>query len=151
MIVLEGINDIGWPHRKPRLPNDTTMKEAPFAGELVTTQELIMDLQQIIARAHQHGIRVFGATLTPYEGADYYSEDGEATRQGMNQWIRTSGAFDGVFDFDAAVCDPSHPGQFRGGYHSGDHLHPSATGYKAMANAVDLTMFRRAPTSSTKK
>jgi hypothetical protein len=64
MIVLEGINDIGWPHRKPRLPNDTTMKEAPFAGELVTTQELIMDLQQIIARAHQHGIRVFGATLT---------------------------------------------------------------------------------------
>ena len=110
-----------------------------------------MGLQQIIARAHQHGIRVFGATLTPYEGADYYSEDGETTRQGMNQWIRTSGAFDGVFDFDAAVCDPSHPGQFREGYHSGDHLHPSATGYKAMANAVDLTMFRRAPTSSTKK
>ena len=151
MIVLEGINDIGWPHMKPKLPNGTTMKEAPFAGELVTAQELIMGLQQIIERAHQHGIRVFGATLTPYEGADYYSEDGEATRQAVNQWIRTSGAFDGVFDFDAAVRDPSHPGQFREGYHSGDHLHPSAIGYKAMANAIDLAMLRRMVTSSTKK
>ncbi len=151
LIVLEGINDIGWPHMKPRLPDGNTMKEAPFAGELVTTQELIIGLQQIIERAHQHGIRVFGATLTPYESADYYSEDGEATRLAVNQWIRTSGAFDGVFDFDAAVRDPSHPGQFREGYHSGDHLHPSAIGYKAMANAVDLTMLRRAVTSSTKK
>jgi lysophospholipase L1-like esterase len=151
LIVLEGINDIGWPHMKPRLPDGNTMKEAPFACELVTTQELIMGLQQIIERAHQHGIRVFGATLTPYEGADYYSEDGAAKRQAVNQWIRTSGAFDGVFDFDAAVRDPSHPGQFREGYHSGDHLHPSATGYKAMANAVDLAMLRRAVTSSTKK
>jgi len=151
MIVLEGINDIGWPHMKPKLPNGTTMKEGPFAGELVTAQELIVGLQQIIERAHQHGIRVFGATLTPYEGADYCSEDGEATRQAVNQWIRTSGAFDGVFDFDAAVRDPSHPGQFREGYHSGDHLHPSATGYKAMANAVDLAMLRRVGTSSAKK
>jgi len=151
MIVLEGINDIGWPHLKPKLPNGTTMKEAPFAGELVTAQELIMGLQQIIDRAHQHGIKVFGATLTPYQGADYYSEDGEATRQGVNQWIRTGAAFDGVFDFDAAVRDPSHPEQFREGYHSGDHLHPSAMGYKAMANAVDLTMLRSAATSSTKK
>ena len=151
LIVLEGINDIGWPHMKPKLPNGTTMKDAPFAGELVTTQELIMGLQQIIERAHQRGIRVFGATLTPYEDADYYSEDGEATRQAVNQWIRTSGAFDGVFDFDAAVRDPSHPAQFREGYHSGDHLHPSATGYKAMANAVDLTMLRSGVTSSTKK
>ena len=151
MIVLEGINDIGWPHMKPKLPNGTTMKEGPFAGELVTAQELIVGLQQIIERAHEHGIRVFGATLTPYEGADYYSEDGEATRQAVNQWIRTSGAFDGVFDFDAAVRDPSHPGQFREGYHSGDHLHPSAIGYKAMANAIDLAMLRRMVTSSAKK
>ena len=151
LIVLEGINDIGWPHMKPKLPNGTTMREAPFASELVTTQELIMGLQQIIDRAHQHGIRAFGATLTPYQGADYYSEDGEATRQAVNQWIRTSGAFDGVFDFDAAVRDPSHPGQFREGYHSGDHLHPSAMGYNAMANAIDLTMLRSAVTSSTKK
>ncbi len=151
LIVLEGINDIGWPHMKPKLPDGTTMKEGPFASELVTAQELITGLQQIIDRAHQHGIRVFGATLTPYEGAEYYSDDGEATRQDVNRWIRTSGAFDGVFDFDAAVRDPSHPGQLREGYHSGDHLHPSVTGYKAMANAVDLAMFRRAVTSSMKK
>ncbi len=151
LIVLEGINDIGWPHMKPRLPNGTTMKEAPFASELVSTQELILGLQQILECAHQHGIRVFGATLTPYEGSDYYSEDGEETRQAVNQWIRSSGAFDGVFDFDAAVRDPNHPSQFREGYHSGDHLHPSAMGYKAMANAVDLTLLRSAVSSSTGK
>jgi lysophospholipase L1-like esterase len=151
LIVLEGINDIGWPHLKPKLPDGTTPKEMPFVHEVVSAQELILGLQQIIERAHEHGIRVFGATLTPYEGADYYSEDGEATRQAVNQWIRTSGAFDAVFDFDAAVRDPNHPTQFREGYHSGDHLHPSATGYQAMANAVDLTILRSAVTSSTGK
>lgn len=151
LIVLEGINDIGWPHMKPPPPNGAAMREAPFAKELVSTQELIMGLQQIIERAHEHGIRVFGATLTPYEGADYYREDGEATRQAVNQWIRTGGAFDGVFDFDAAVRDPSHPSQFREGYHSGDHLHPSAPGYKAMADAVDLSLLRRARGADAKK
>ena len=142
LIVLEGINDIGWPHMKPRPPNGTTLKDPPFVHELVSAEDLIMGLRQIIDRAHQHGIRVFGATLTPYEGADYYSDDGEATRQKVNQWIRASGAFDGVFDFDAAVRDPNHPAQFREGYHSGDHLHPSATGYKAMAAAVDLSLLK---------
>lgn len=138
LIVLESINDIGWPHMKPRLPNGTVLKDLPFTHELVSTEDLIMGLRQIINRAHQHGIRVFGATLTPYEGADYYSDDGEAERQAVNQWIRTSEAFDGVFDFDAAVRDPNHPAQFREGYHSGDHLHPSTTGYKAMADSIDL-------------
>lgn len=142
LIVLEGINDIGWPHMKPRLPNGTPLKDLPFTHEMVTANDLIVGLQQIIARAHQHGIRVFGATLTPYQGADYYSDDGEATRQAVNQWIRTSGAFDGVFDFDAAVRDPNHPAQFREGYHSGDHLHPSAIGYKAMADAIDLAALK---------
>jgi lysophospholipase L1-like esterase len=102
-------------------------------------------------RAHQHGIRVFGATLTPYQGADYFSEDGEATRQAVNQWIRSSGAFEGVIDFDAAVRDPDRPSQFRESYQSGDHLHPSAAGYKAMANAVDLTMLRNGVSASPKK
>jgi lysophospholipase L1-like esterase len=151
LIVLEGINDIGWPHMRPKLPDGTAPKEMPFVHEVVSAQELIIGLQQVIERAHEHGIRVFGATLTPYEGAEDYSEDGEATRQAVNQWIRTSGAFDAVFDFDAAVRDPNHPSQFREGYHSGDHLHPSATGYKAMANAVDLTILRSAVTSSTGK
>ncbi len=143
LIILEGINDIGWPHMKPRpLPDGTTPKEGPFSVEVVSAQDLIAGLQQVIERAHQHGIRVFGATLTPYEGADYYSEDGELTRQAVNQWIRTSGALDAVFDFDAAVRDPNRPSRFREDYQSGDHLHPSAAGYKAMAAAVDLSVLR---------
>lgn len=140
LIVLEGINDLGFPHLKPRLPDGTMLKDLPFTHEVVSAEDLIVGLQQIIERAHQHGIRVFGATLTPFEGADYYSDEGEAARQAVNQWIRTGHAFDGVFDFDAAVRDPNHPAQFREGYHSGDHLHPSAIGYKAMADAVDLAV-----------
>jgi lysophospholipase L1-like esterase len=151
LIVLEGINDIGWPHMKPRSPNGTAPREMPFVHEVVSAQDLIMGLQQIIDRAHQHGIRVFGATLTPYEGADYYSTDGEATRQAVNQWIRTSGAFDGVFDFDAAVRDPSHPAQFRDAFQSGDHLHPSAAGYKAMVDAIDLSVLRGTRVSQAKE
>jgi lysophospholipase L1-like esterase len=151
LIVLEGINDIGWPHMKPRSPNGAPPREMPFTHELVSAQDLIMGLQQIIERAHQHGISVFGATLTPYGGADYDSEGGEATRQAVNQWIRSGGAFDGVFDFDAAVRDPNHPSQFREGYHSGDHLHPSADGYKAMVNAVDLSVLSGVRGIATKK
>ena len=152
VIVLEGINDIGWPHMKPRPPaNGASQNESPFAREAVSAQDLIAGLQQIIERAHEHGIRVFGATLTPFEGADYYSADGEVERQAVNQWIRTSGAFDGVFDFDAAVRDPSHPSEFREDYQSGDHLHPSAAGYKAMADAINLSLLRsRAEAAKTK-
>ncbi|MBS1850568.1 MAG: SGNH/GDSL hydrolase family protein [Acidobacteria bacterium] len=151
IMILEGINDIGWPHMKPRLPNGETLKDPPFVHELVSAEDLIVGFKQMIDRAHQHGIRVFGATLTPYGGADYYSEDGEATRQAVNQWIRSSGAFDGVFDFDAAVRDAQRPAQFREGYHSGDHLHPSAIGYKAMADAVDLSLLRTSVKSQARK
>ncbi|MFZ0980743.1 MAG: SGNH/GDSL hydrolase family protein [Candidatus Acidiferrales bacterium] len=144
VIILEGINDIGWPHMKARpSPNGTTPSQGPFADDRVTAQDLIAGLKQIIERAHEHGIRVFGATLTPFEGADYYSADGEVERQAVNQWIRTSGSFDAVFDFDAAVRDPNHPARFREDYQSGDHLHPKASGYKAMAAAVDLSVLRR--------
>ncbi len=143
LIVLESINDIGFPHLKPRLPDGTVLKDLPFTHELVSAEDLIVGLQQIIDRAHQHGIRVLGATLTPFEDADYYSEEGEKARQAVNQWMRTSHAFDGVIDFDAAVRDPNHPARFRDGYHSGDHLHPSATGCKAMADAVDLSLLRK--------
>jgi lysophospholipase L1-like esterase len=151
LIVLEGINDIGWPHMKPRLPNGTIVNETPFTHEVVSAEDLIMGLEQIIERAHQHGIRALGATLTPYEGADYYSSDGEAARQAVNQWIRTSARFDGVIDFDAAVRDSESPHKLRDACDSGDHLHPSATGYKAMANAIDLTMLRGTLSSSIKK
>jgi lysophospholipase L1-like esterase len=139
VILLEGINDIGWPHMKLRPSKDgSPPKASPFAGQGVTADDLILGMRQIIDRAHEHHIRVFGATLTPYQGADYFSEDGEQVRQAVNQWIRTGGAFDGVFDFDAAVRDPEHPAQFREAYQSGDHLHPSAAGYKAMVGAIDL-------------
>ena len=84
---------------------------------------------------------MIGATLTPYEGAGYYSEAGEAARVALNSWIRTGGAFDAVVDFDKATRDPSHPARFLPEYDSGDHLHPNDAGYQAMANAVDLTIF----------
>lgn len=156
LIVLEGINDIGWPHMKQPSPANGTSQsqsqsQSPFAGEAVSPQDLIAGLQQIIQRAHEHKIRVFGATLTPFEGADYYSADGEVERQAVNQWIRTSGAFDGVFDFDAAVRDPSHPSKFREDYQSGDHLHPSAAGYKAMADAINLSLLRGRVEGTTTK
>jgi lysophospholipase L1-like esterase len=148
IILLEGINDIGWPRMKlpsPR-PGDPARSaastESPFAKELVSAQDIMAGYQQIIDRAHQHGIKVFIATLLPYEGADYYTEDGEAIRAAVNQWIRTSSAADGYFDFDKAVRDPNRPTRFRDGYHSGDNLHPSAIGYKAMADAVDLAVLR---------
>jgi lysophospholipase L1-like esterase len=153
MIVLESINDIGWPHMKPPPSKDGTVPaENPFADQHVSAQDLIVGLQQIVDRAHEHGIRVFGGTLTPFEGADYYSEEGEASRQAVNHWIRTSGAFDGVFDFDAAVRDPNHPAQFREDFHSGDHLHPNAAGYKAMADAINLSLLHgRAEGAKTKR
>ena len=154
LIILEAINDIGWPHMKPpRPPNggDAPPREMPFVHQMVTAQDLIMGMRQLIARAHQHGIKVFGATLTPYEGASYYSDDGEATRQEVNRWIRTGGEFDGFFDFDAAVRDPNHPGMFLPAYDSGDHLHPSAAGFKAMADAVDLAVLRGRKGAPAKK
>jgi lysophospholipase L1-like esterase len=158
IILLEGINDIGWPRMKPPAPRPggpaqgAASMESPFAKELVNAQDIIAGYQQIIDRAHQHGIKVFIATILPYEGADYYTEDGEAIRSAVNQWIRTSSATDGYFDFDKAVRDPSHPSRFRDGYHSGDNLHPSTIGYKAMADAVDLAVLRGSkPAKGAKK
>lgn len=143
LIVLEGINDIGWPHMKPFPAREgSPARPNPFADQAVSADDLIRGMKQIIERAHEHGIRVFGATMTPYKGADYFTEDGEVVRQAVNQWIRTGKAFDGVVDFDAAVRDPRDPAQFRDDLQSGDHLHPSSAGYKAMAAAINLSTLR---------
>ncbi|HZU10698.1 MAG TPA: SGNH/GDSL hydrolase family protein [Pseudacidobacterium sp.] len=131
LIVLEGINDIG--HlKRPEGPEDKP----------ITADDLIFGLSQLVTRAHQHGIKVFGATLTPYVGAGYSTAEGEQIRQAYNQWIRTSGVFDGVIDFDKATQDPAHPDTFLPEYDSGDHLHPKDAGYKAMGDAIDLSLFR---------
>lgn len=129
VIVLEGINDIG---RLARLtsPNDN-----------VNAQQLELGLQQIAEAAHAHGMKAYGATLTPYQGAGYYSETGEQVREAVNNWIRTSGVFDGVADFDKATQDPQNPLTFNPQYDSGDHLHPNDAGYRAIARAVDLALF----------
>jgi len=130
LMILEGINDIG------------TLGAANPPAEPVTKEDLIWVLQQVINRAHAHGIKVIGCTLTPYEGAGYARENGEAIRAAVNQWIKTSGAFDAVVDFEAATRDPNNPKRFKPEYDPGDHLHPNDAGYKAMADAVDLSIFR---------
>ena len=101
---------------------------------------MILGLQQIIVRAHAHGMKVFGATLTPFEGTNVYDEGGEAIRQAVNKWIRSTDAFDAIFDFDKVIRDPEHPTRVRQEYDSGDHIHPSAAGYKAMADLIPLSL-----------
>lgn len=103
---------------------------------------MIAGYRQLIARAHARGLKVIAATITPYGGAAYYSEEGDAVRQAINQWIRTSKELDGVLDFDAVIRDPAKPTQIRDGLHAGDHLHGSDAGYAAMAAAIDLKLFR---------
>ena len=132
VMILEGINDIGLgagPNANP--------------ANAVTPDDLIGALRQMIERAHTRGLKVIGCTLTPYTGAGYASERGDAIREAVNQWIRTSGAFDAVIDFDAVTRDSKNPKQFRTDYDSGDHLHPGDVGYKAMADAIDLKVFTK--------
>jgi lysophospholipase L1-like esterase len=143
LIVLEGINDIGFPNIPRNFGNGNGPNPfSAFNTDEVSADDIISGLRQIIERARTHGLKVYGGTLTPYEGAMYFSPQGEAKRQAVNDWIRSSGAFDGVIDFDAAVRDPQHPAKFLPAYQSGDNLHPSNAGYKVMADAIDLSMLR---------
>ena len=128
LMILEGINDIG------SLAN-------PAANTPVTSDDLIWVLKEMIARAHAQDIKVIGCTLTPYGGAGYARDEGEVMRSAVNQWIRTSGAFDAVVDFEAATRDAADPKKFKAEFDPGDHLHPNNAGYEAMANAVDLAIF----------
>jgi lysophospholipase L1-like esterase len=131
IIVLEGINDIGI----------GSLPGAPPA-EAPTVDDLIAAHKQIIERAHLHGIKAIGATLTPFVGAAYATANGETMREALNNWIRTSHAYDAVIDFDAAVQDPANPKQIRPSFNIRDHLHPNDQGYQAMAAAVDLELFK---------
>ena len=131
LIVFLGINDIG-----TRL--EARKKGTPYAS----AADIVEGLRQLAVQAHQRGLKVIGATITPYAGAGFYwSEDGEADRQTVNAWIRTSKCFDAVIDFDVVLRDPQSPEHLAAPFDSGDHLHPSMAGYTQMARAVDLGLF----------
>lgn len=125
LILLQGINDIA----------EVTPARDP--------EQIINGMKQIIVQVQEQGICAYGGTLTPFRGSDIFSDGGEATRQIVNQWIRSSGAFDAVLDFDRILADPLDPERLLPAYDSGDHLHPNDIGYQAMAEAVDLSLFAR--------
>ncbi len=130
VILLEGINDIGF--------SEIDFGVCSEPNPRVTAAELIAGYRDLIGQAHAKGVRIVGATLLPYKGAMYFTEGGEAVRDEVNRWIRTSGEFDAVADFDRATADPADPDALLPAYDSGDKLHPSDAGYRAMADAVDL-------------
>lgn len=125
IVLLEGINDIG-----------------ASARDGVTADDIIQGYRQLIARAHERGLVIIGATLTPAGPRANFTPELEAKRAAVNAFIRAAGNFDAVIDFDAATRDPTHPTQFLPAYDSGDHLHPNDAGYKAMAESIDLAAFR---------
>jgi len=136
VILFEGTNDIGQPDTPAAATNPCLTRTQ------ITADELIAGYKQIVARTHARGIKIFGATILPYQGFGGWTTTGEAKRVAVNQWIRTSGAFDGFIDFDAAVRDPAMPSRMAPQFDSGDHLHPGPAGHKAMGDAVDLALFR---------
>lgn len=131
VIVLIGVNDL--------------RNSSGNADQVVTAEEMIAGLRQLVVRAHAGGIKIFGGTLLPWENetfnGGFYTPEGEVKRQAVNAWIRESGAFDAVIDFEAALCDPSHPTRMLPEWDSGDHLHPSDPGYLRMAECIDLALF----------
>jgi lysophospholipase L1-like esterase len=131
VIVLLGINDIRNRNQKPE--------------EFVSAEAMIAGLHQLTVRAHSGGLKIFGGTLLTFEhetfNPGFYTPEGEAKRQAVNAWIRESGAFDAVVDFEAALRDPSHPTRMLPLYDCGDHLHPSDTGYLRMGDIIDLVLF----------
>jgi lysophospholipase L1-like esterase len=129
VLLLEGINDIGYSRTVP--------------AQAVTAADIVGAYSQLIGRAHEHGIAVVAGTIPPFENSHYYDAAGEQTRQAVNRWIRTSGAFDGIVDFDSLLRDPAHPTQVKEALQRGDHLHPNDAGYAAMGDAIDLKLFER--------
>ena len=134
LIFFEGVNDLGGLERKgPATP----------AEHSALLSRILAAYQQVILRAHAHGIQVIGATITPFTGSDYYHPDAatESDREAINAWIRTPGHFDEVLDFDKAVRDPSQPDRLLPAYDCGDHLHPNPAGYRALADSIPLALF----------
>jgi lysophospholipase L1-like esterase len=127
VILLEGINDIGG--------------SGSDGQPILTSDVLIAGYRQMIAQAHQAGLKIIGGTITPFIGAGYYTPLKEAMRQRVNAFIRTGGEFDGFVDFDAAVRDPARPVHLNPAFDPGDHLHPNDAGYRAMGDAIDLALF----------
>lgn len=139
IVLLEGINDIGFP--------GATLGKFLLAdpADMRTAEELIAAYRQLISRGHAHGIKLIGCTLTPFAGAaihGYYSEAKEGIRQAVNKWIRTSGEFDGVIDCDAVLRDPDDPSRLLPRFASKDHIHPNDAGYQAMADAINLALLK---------
>jgi len=134
LIVFEGVNDLGGLARE---------HEVSPAEHAAMVERVIAAYQQIIARAHSHGLRVYGATITPYVGSGYYHPGplSQADRRVVNTWIRAVGHFDAVIDFDEVMRDPQHPDQLLPAYDCGDHLHPSPAGYKVMGEAISTSLF----------
>ncbi len=144
LIVFEGVNDLGVGFGKWALPPGPDNAPppvivAPF--QKPTASVMIAGYRQIIARAHARGIRVFGATIAPFEGAMYWSAEGESQRKAINEWIRHGGEFDAVLDFDAVFRDPAKPTRMAAGKHMGDYLHGNDAGYAAVGNSIDLKLF----------
>jgi len=132
VILLEGINDIGFSDTS--VPGDPELK--------IDANELIAGYQQLAISAHAHGLKILIGTLTPFEGSFYFDAEKEELWQTVNAWIRSNKEFDGVIDFDKALRDPAQPKRMNPAFDSGDHLHPNEIGYKAMADAVDLSNIR---------
>ncbi|HEV2469770.1 MAG TPA: SGNH/GDSL hydrolase family protein [Candidatus Sulfotelmatobacter sp.] len=134
LIVLEGVNDLGGLTREG---------DVSSAAHSILVHRILAAYQQIILRAHANGVRVFGATILPFVGSEYYHPplSTNVDRQAINNWIRAPGHFDGVIDFDKLTRDPQHPERLLPAYDSGDHLHPSVAGYRAMGEAIPLTLF----------
>jgi len=135
VILFEGTNDIGQPDTPVPAEGNPCMSRTQISAD-----DLIAGYKQVIARTHARGLKIFGATILPYQGFAGWTAQGEAKRVAVNQWIRTSGGFDGVIDFDAALRDPANPARMAARYDSGDHLHPGPAGHEAMGDAVDLAL-----------
>jgi len=143
ILLFEGVNDIGnrfGPQRTP--PGGGGPGGLTLDQPKITVEQMIAGYKQLIARAHEHGIKIYASPIGPYKGASYWSEDGEAARQTINDWILHSGAFDGTFRLDTAFADPADPRQYREGYHMGDHLHGSDAGLKAAGDSIPLALFK---------